>query len=40
MTFDGEKAAIFDATSVTERRFVPYELKELTFKCGMGFMGV
>ena len=40
MTFDGDKAAIFDATSVTERRFVPFELKELTFKCGMGFMGV
>ena len=40
MAFQGEKAAIFDATSTNERRFVPFELKELTFKNSMGFMGV
>ena len=40
MRFDGDRAPIFDATQVKERRFVPFELKELTFKCGMGFMGV
>ena len=39
VAFDGDKAAIFDATSIKERRFVPFELKELSFKCGMGFMG-
>ena len=40
MAFNGDKAAIFDATSTNERRFVPFEVKELTFKCSMGAMGV
>ena len=39
MAFQGEKASVFDATSTNERRFVPHEIKELSFKCGMGFMG-
>ena len=40
VAFQGEKAAVFDSTDIQERRFVPFELKELTFKCGMGAMGV
>ena len=40
MAFEGDKAAVFDATEAKERRFVPFEIKELSFKCGMGFMGV
>ena len=40
IAFQGDKAAIFDASQTAERRFVPYEIKELTFKCGMGIMGV
>ena len=39
MKFQGDKAPVFDSTSSTERRFVPFEIKELSFKCGMGFMG-
>ena len=38
--FQGEKAPVFDATSSNERRFVPFEIKELSFKCGMGFLGI
>ena len=34
-----DKAAIFDATECQERRFVPFEIKELSFKCGMGIAG-
>ena len=40
VAFQGDKAAIFDAESTKERRFVPFEVKELSFKCGMGIMGV
>ena len=40
VTFHGDKAAVFDSSASGERRFVPFELKELSFKCGMGFMGV
>ena len=39
VTFQGETSTVFDASSA-ERRFVPYEIKELSFKCGMGIMGV
>ena len=39
VAFNGDKAAIFDSSSSSERRFVPFEIKELTFKCGMGAMG-
>ena len=38
--FQGNKAVVFDATETKERRFVPYEIKEATFKNGMGFAGV
>ena len=40
VAFSGDKAAVFDSTQTSERRFVPYEIKEVSFKCGMGFMGV
>ena len=40
VAFQGDKAAIFDAEQSRERRFVPFEIKELTFKCSMGCMGV
>ena len=40
VAFQGDKAAVFDATATKERRFIPFELKELTFKCSMGAMGV
>ena len=40
VAFQGDKAAVFDSTGSNERRFVPFEIKELSFKCGMGFMGV
>ena len=39
VAFQGEKAAIFDSTENQERRFVPFEIKEVSFKCGMGIMG-
>ena len=35
----GDKAAIFDSTECQERRFVPFEIKEVSFKCGMGIAG-
>ena len=38
--FQGDKAAIFDSSQIAERRFVPFEIKELSFKCAMGIMGV
>ena len=31
---------MFDSTTISERRFVPFEIKELSFKCSMGIMGV
>ena len=40
VAFQGDKAAVFDSTDIQERRFVPFELKELTFKCSAGCMGV
>ena len=40
VAFQGEKAALFDSSETSERRFVPFEIKELTFKCGAGAMGV
>ena len=40
VAFQGDKAAIFDSTQTAERRFVPFEIKELSFKCSMGIMGV
>ena len=40
IAFQGDKAAIFDSTQTAERRFVPFEIKELSFKCSMGIMGV
>ena len=40
VAFQGDKAAVFDSSETTERRFVPFEIKELTFKCSMGCMGV
>ena len=39
VAFQGDKAAIFDSTDSKERRFVPFEIKEMTFKCGAGIMG-
>ena len=39
MAFQGEKAPVFDATT-KERKFVPWELKELGFKHVMGLGGV
>jgi len=39
VAFQGDKAAIFDNTECLERRFVPFEIKEVSFKCGMGIMG-
>lgn len=39
VAFNGDKAAIFDNTECKERRFVPFEIKEVSFKCGMGIMG-
>ena len=40
VAFHGDKAAVFDSSSTAERRFVPFEIKELSIKCGMGIMGV
>ena len=37
--FSGTTAVVFDATQTSERRFVPWEIKEHTFKHTMGFMG-
>ena len=39
VTFSDDKITVFDNYSVKERRFVPWELKETTFKNGMGFAG-
>ena len=39
VAFEGDKAAIFDSTECQERRFVPFEIKEVSFKCGMGIAG-
>ena len=39
VAFQGDKAAIFDSTEISERRFVPFEIKELTFKSAMGAAG-
>ena len=33
------RATVFDNTEVSERRFAPFEIKETTFKNGMGFCG-
>ena len=38
--FQGNTAVVFDSTETKEKRFVPYEIKETTFKNGMGFVGV
>ena len=38
--FQGNSAVVFDATETKEKRFVPYEIKEITFKNGLGFAGV
>ena len=34
-----DKLIVFDSTKTTERRFVPYEIKEVSFKNLMGFCG-
>ena len=39
VAFQGDTAAVFDGTKSKERRFVPWEIKELSFKCSMGIMG-
>ena len=37
--FTGDKLAVFDNTTTKERRYAPFELKEITFKNVMGFAG-
>ena len=36
----GERSTVFNADDSTERRFVPFEMKENVFKHTMGFLGV
>ena len=40
VAFQGDTAPVFDSTDITERRFVPYEIKTLSFKCAGGIAGV
>ena len=41
VVFDqGEMSTVFNADDSSERRFVPFEMKENVFKHTMGFMGV
>ena len=37
--FTSDKLAVFDSTTTKERRYAPFELKEITFKNAMGFAG-
>ena len=39
VTFTGDKLAVFDNNSTKERRYAPFEIKEITFKNAMGFAG-
>ena len=39
VTFTGDKFAVFDNNSTKERRYAPFEIKEITFKNVMGFAG-
>ena len=39
VTFAGDKLAVFDNNSTKERRYAPFETKEITFKNAMGFAG-
>lgn len=39
LVFKTDKLPIFDNTSITEKRFSPFELKEITFKNFMGMAG-
>ena len=39
VTFTSDKFAVFDNNSTKERRYAPFEIKEITFKNVMGFAG-
>ena len=39
VAFTGDRFSVFDNREVTERRFAPYEMKEIAFKNVMGVSG-
>ena len=38
--FSGKALTLFNSDDCKERRFVPWEIKEASFKAGMGVLGV